>query len=114
VRRGDRRSSSGAGAAGGAGPGWRLSCPAMTVQLQWPFDWTVYAGLAIFCLAYTLLAPGRGFRPRHGAWFALGVLTIWVALETPIDTLGDRYLQSVHMVQHVLLLVVAPPLLLLG
>lgn len=37
-----------------------------------------------------------------------------MALETPIDTLSDHYLQSVHMLQHVLLGVVAPPLLLLG
>lgn len=43
-----------------------------------------------------------------------GLVTLWLALETPIDTLGDRYLQSVHMLQHVLLGVVAPPLLLLG
>src|SRR5215472_10574814 len=56
----------------------------------------------------------RGFRVRHGLWFALGVATLWFALETPIDTLSDHYLMSAHMVQHVLLLFVAPPLLLLG
>ena len=39
---------------------------------------------------------------------------MWVALETPIDTIGDRYLDSVHMLQHVLLGFVGPPLLLLG
>ena len=39
---------------------------------------------------------------------------LWVALETPIDTVSDRYLDSVHMLQHVLLGFVAPPLLLLG
>ena len=37
-----------------------------------------------------------------------------MALETPIDTISDRYLDSVHMLQHVLLGFVAPPLLLLG
>jgi len=37
-----------------------------------------------------------------------------VALETPIDTISDRYLDSVHMLQHVLLGFVGPPLLLLG
>jgi len=39
---------------------------------------------------------------------------LWVALETPIDTISDRYLDSVHMLQHVLLGFVGPPLLLLG
>ena len=37
-----------------------------------------------------------------------------MALETPIDTISDRYLDSVHMLQHVLLGFVGPPLLLLG
>jgi putative membrane protein len=37
-----------------------------------------------------------------------------VALETPIDTISDYYLDSVHMLQHVLLGFVAPPLMLLG
>jgi putative membrane protein len=51
---------------------------------------------------------------RQTLYFAAGLLTIWVALETPIDTLGDQYLQSVHMLQHVLIGLLAPPLLLLA
>ncbi|HVB77885.1 MAG TPA: cytochrome c oxidase assembly protein [Candidatus Nitrosotalea sp.] len=54
--------------------------------------------------------PGRA---RH-LWFGAGLALIWLALETPIDTVGDRSLQSVHMLQHVLLGLVAPPMLLLG
>ncbi len=42
-----------------------------------------------------------------------GLLTLVVALDTPIDAYADR-LFWVHMVQHVLLLTVAPPLLVLG
>lgn len=86
----------------------------MTPPIPWPFDWSVYAGLVILWAAYLLLASGGGLRPRKALWFAFGVLTLWAALETPIDTMSDRYLMSVHMVQHVLLLFVAPPLLLLG
>ena len=37
-----------------------------------------------------------------------------MALETPIDTVSDHYLDSVHMLQHVLLGFVAPPLMLMG
>jgi putative membrane protein len=44
----------------------------------------------------------------------LGLLALWAALETPIDTISDHYLDSVHMFQHVLLGFIAPPLLLLG
>lgn len=38
----------------------------------------------------------------------------WVALESPLDWYGDHALQSAHMVQHVLIGFVAPPLWLLG
>ena len=51
---------------------------------------------------------------RCSVYFAAGLLVIWAALETPLDPLGDHYLQSAHMVQHMLLVAVAPPLLLLG
>jgi putative membrane protein len=46
--------------------------------------------------------------------FTLGVATIWVAADWPIHELAEHYLYSVHMVQHLLLTLVAPPLLLLG
>ncbi|HEX6489487.1 MAG TPA: cytochrome c oxidase assembly protein [Candidatus Dormibacteraeota bacterium] len=86
----------------------------MTPPIPWPFDWSVYLGLGILTIDYVLLAVGRGVRARNALSFALGVIALWVALESPIDTISDRYLMSVHMLQHVLLLFVAPPLLLLG
>ena len=83
--------------------------------MGWPFDPTVYAGLLLLGLGYGALARGRGdIGRRQSLFFIAGVLTIWVALETPIDTISDRYLQSVHMFQHVLIGLVAPPLLLLS
>ena len=47
-------------------------------------------------------------------FFGVGVLAGFVALLSPIDTGGDLYLFSLHMVQHLLLMMVAPPLVLLG
>ena len=49
---------------------------------------------------------------RAGAFYA-GLAVILVALEPPVDTYADT-LFSMHMVQHVLLLTVAPPLLVTG
>ena len=46
--------------------------------------------------------------------FFTGLLITFIALESPIDRGGDLYLFSLHMVQHMLLMMVAPPLLLLG
>lgn len=81
----------------------------------WPLDPTVYAGLLLLGLGHVALARGRAdVRPRHRLCLLLGLLTVWLALETPIDVAADRYLQSVHMLQHVLIGLVAPPLLLLA
>ena len=63
----------------------------------------------------------RAHRPREphppSVWrlllFAGGLLTVLVALVSPLDSLGDQ-LMVMHMVQHMLLLDVAPILLILG
>ena len=46
--------------------------------------------------------------------FTLGVLSILLAADWPIHELAEERLLSVHMLQHLLLTLVAPPLLLLG
>ncbi|MBX5451268.1 cytochrome c oxidase assembly protein [Thermogemmatispora sp.] len=46
--------------------------------------------------------------------FLLGVLIILLALVSPLDELGDDYLFSAHMVQHLLITLVAPPMMLWG
>src|SRR5665213_2975860 len=45
--------------------------------------------------------------------FLLGLVVLWIALAAPLDELADASL-SAHMVQHLLLMSVVPPLLLLG
>ncbi len=83
--------------------------------MPWPLDPTVYAGLLALFFGHAWLArEADDARRKHSLYFGLGLLTIWVALETPIDTISDYYLDSVHMLQHVMLGFVAPPLLLLG
>jgi putative membrane protein len=83
--------------------------------MTWPLDLTVYAGLVALFLGHVwLTGTVSDARRKHSLYFGLGLLTMWVALETPIDTISDHYLDSVHMFQHVLLGFVAPPLMLLG
>ncbi len=82
---------------------------------DWPFDPTVYAGLVILYAGHALLARSvPDARWKHRVYFLLGLAVLWIALETPIDTISDLYLDSVHMLQHVLLAFVAPPFMLLG
>ena len=61
------------------------------------------------------VSPGEPPATRgQMAAFYLGVLTIWVAADWPVHELAEERLLSVHMVQHLLLSLVAPPLLLIG
>jgi putative membrane protein len=83
--------------------------------LPWPLDPTVYIGLVALYFGHAWLARGVDDAQRkHTLYFGLGLLTVWVALETQLDTIADYYLDSVHMLQHVLLGFLAPPLMLLG
>ena len=46
--------------------------------------------------------------------FAAGVALLWVAADWPMHDIAEQYLYSVHMVQHLLISFVVPPLLLLA
>jgi putative membrane protein len=88
--------------------------------LTTPLDWTGGPALVwVLAAAALYLRGGRGRRPPSGparwrsAAFAGGLLAILVAVDSPLDTLADE-LFWVHMVQHVLLIGVAPPLLALA
>jgi putative membrane protein len=53
------------------------------------------------------------FSARRLGFFLLGLAIIWVAIASPLDGFADVLL-SAHMVEHLLLMSFAPPLLLLG
>jgi cytochrome c oxidase assembly factor CtaG len=64
--------------------------------------------------ASTLARRGRPVPTPRRAAFAAGLLTLFVALASPIDTIGEERLFSVHMVQHLLIGDVGALLLVLG
>lgn len=47
-------------------------------------------------------------------WFVLGVVLLWLAADWPVHDIGEQYLYLVHMAQHSVLTLVAPPVLLLA
>ena len=49
----------------------------------------------------------------RAASFLLGLLSVWVALASPLDTFAG-FVLTAHMLQHIMLMMVAPPLILLG
>jgi putative membrane protein len=80
---------------------------------SWPFEPVVLIGVEVAGLLYVI----GGIRHRSDHWrsaaFWAGLLTILVALQSPIEMLA-RQLFWIHMVQHLLLMVVAAPLLALA
>jgi putative membrane protein len=82
------------------------------IQRTWTWEPSVIVGC--FALAGGYLAAGGARRPHHTAAFVAGAIVLFLSLDSPLDTLGDTYLFSAHMVQHLLLILIVPPLLLLG
>ncbi|HEY6835082.1 MAG TPA: cytochrome c oxidase assembly protein [Gaiellaceae bacterium] len=93
--------------------------PSLTSAAAWP----VQAPFFLVLLAAVLYAlggrrPGPGHRhPSERRWrsaaFYGGLLTIIVAVDTPLDPLSDKLFLA-HMTQHLLLLIVAPALIVIS
>ncbi len=82
-----------------------------TVLESWDFEPSIIIGCAGLLLAE--LAALRWQLTRVSVAFVAGVLVLAVALMSPLDALGD-YLFSAHMVQHLLLILIVAPLLIIG
>lgn len=88
----------------------------------WNFQPGLLANLALIAGGYALcvLGPLRRFFPGNAPaspaqvrLFFAGWVVLLIALASPIDSLAG-YLLTMHMLQHLLLAMAAPPLLLLG
>ena len=79
----------------------------------WSFDLPFFY---VVLMAALWLWGGRGGMPAR-RWrtvaFWTGLASLVIALDSPVDTLAEKLLW-VHMIQHLVLLTVAPPLLLLA
>ena len=92
---------------------------------EW-LDWSLHLDVILICIlleaAYlyavtqmkTGLSEARRVTKRQVVLFSLGVLAIYVAGGSPLHDLAENYLATAHMMQHVLLTLVAAPLLLAG
>ncbi|HLH25370.1 MAG TPA: cytochrome c oxidase assembly protein [Chloroflexota bacterium] len=91
------------------------------VWTAWAWDPLVLLGLVVAAAVYARglrtywrrVGTGRGIRTWQAAAYAAGLAAIAVALVSPLDALSDA-LFAAHMVQHLILMLVAAPLLVLG
>src|SRR5205807_1397645 len=104
-----------------AGAGDGMIALAANPVYRWTFDPAILATLALGSYIYVLRfraaraeAGGRGAGVREAAAFTGAMVVLLVALVSPVDRLGEDYLFSVHMVQHILIGDIAPVLLLLS
>lgn len=93
--------------------------------VPWSWSWQAYPGVWIFIL---LIAAGyrrilgqnpprtgeESGRRRRVAAFVAGLILLWISLDWPIGALGAGYLASAHMLQFLIMALIAPPLLLYG
>jgi putative membrane protein len=89
---------------------------------QWDLEPSILIGTALITGLYLYVVgpyrrrrfPEEPVKSAQTFAFLAGVFIMFLALVSPLDELGDSYLFSAHMLQHLFLTIVGPPLLLLG
>ncbi|HXE72421.1 MAG TPA: cytochrome c oxidase assembly protein [Candidatus Nitrosotenuis sp.] len=91
-------------------------------ELVWKFEPGLIDAMAVILAFYALVAgplrrwwaPQEAFPARQAFYFGLGMLVLYVAVQSPLDELGEKYSFTAHMFQHNLLMYTVPCLLLWG
>jgi cytochrome c oxidase assembly factor CtaG len=89
---------------------------------EWNWEPSVLVGMALVAAGYyyavgplrrrhNLGPPATG---KQATYFTLSLAILVVALLSPLDAIGDRYLFSAHMIQHLLLATLWPPLVVMS
>jgi cytochrome c oxidase assembly factor CtaG len=86
---------------------------------SWSLDPLTILALLAASIVYARmyrLAASRSAAVGAGHWvsYTAGIAVLAMALLSPLDAIGDKWLLSAHMLQHVLLSDIAPALILLG
>ena len=92
-----------------------------TALLDWqvgPFPLLVLAaciaaGVWYLRADWSLAGRGRRWKPRRTAAFFAGLITVDLALQSPVATLTASYFEA-HVIQHLLLMIIAPAFLAMG
>ena len=78
----------------------------------WHFDIALILFIVIITLLYFYTI--KFTLVKQYVYFFIGLLVIILAVASPLHFLGEYYLFSAHMITHILLLLIAPPLMILG
>ena len=96
-----------------------MSNAAQAFLLSWSIPpWATFALCVTWAIYFRgwrrirLTRPAK-FPPWRLGCFTAGLLSLWIAIASPLDTFGNLLLTA-HMAQHLVLMSIAPPLILLG
>jgi cytochrome c oxidase assembly factor CtaG len=78
----------------------------------WDWDPSKIVGCAVLILLYTVWTRLKPL--RTSILYISGVVLLFLSLASPLDALSDDYLFSAHMLQHFILLMIVPVLMILG
>lgn len=79
---------------------------------QWHPDLTALV-VVVLLLVFHYLSNGRKLT-RNSPYFFCGIILLLLVTQSPVEYLGHGYLFSAHMLEHVTILLIVPPLLLAG
>ena len=98
--------------------------PTGWLHSNWTPEPTILVGGLVLIALYVLWTGSRNrneqdepihpVSTKERVLFIAGVLTFMIALNPPLDDWSDHFLLSAHMLQHLLLMIVAVPLMILG
>jgi putative membrane protein len=102
-----------AGSAAGSVDFWRW--------VPHPEVWVLVGGLAmLYVYAARVIGPKvmpageAAVTPSQKRWFVFGIVLLWLAADWPVHDIGEEHLYFVHMIQHLTLTLVVPPVMLLA
>lgn len=96
-----------------------MSSATQAILADWSIPWGLTIAIlivsAVYVRGWNAIRQTRPyyFSTQRLVYFLSGMLTLWLAIASPIDGFADVLL-SAHMVQHFLLMSAIPPLVLLG
>jgi putative membrane protein len=98
---------------------WLPGFPALHVgaSISWTsftVHWSTVIGLGVMAALYEWRMRVHGGEAGRRVYFYSALATIFLSLNGWLHDLSDWYLFSAHMVQHLLLTILMPPLLLVG
>jgi putative membrane protein len=101
-------------------PAWSLTEITPALPNEWTWPPIVVTSLLLTAILYGVgitrmvsRSHDRKSLARPVLWFALGWISLVIALDSPVHELGEQ-LFWVHMTQHEILMLISAPLLLLG